>query len=351
MEETTCHLKLARYVVIVSHVAGKQNISYEFKDEELDHKYSYKYRDFNGSFEQWVQFSDALTIYDYFASILNTTSATYRNETFIYSNISTRAEPYLTSNNTTVETCVLNAGVSVYAGNKNPLNEEDNIWPLSVFARRPTFERSPSCRSFDPEVAKELLINTTISALALNKRFNTVNGTESRSFNAYRFQRKLGFFLPYGLTLALALPIIALGLVALYVQNRGVSAISGGFLQLLMTTTGRTELERTIARGSGTMGGYENVSEKLLHTEVMFGELMDSCNEKSGEPAASGSSLGRPEQESDGATAAPFEGERQRAEMKIASGVKLLEEEGSVVRRAGFGTIEEVRPFKKNTSS
>ncbi|KAJ4309387.1 hypothetical protein N0V94_008960 [Neodidymelliopsis sp. IMI 364377] len=351
MEETTCHPKLVKYVVTVSHIAGKQKISYEFRDEELDHKYSDKYQDYNGTFEQWVQFSDALTIYDYFASILNTSSATTRNVTFTYSNLSTRAEPYLTSNNTTVETCVLNAGGRVSIGNKYSLNEEDNIWPLSVFQGRPSPKSSPSCESFDAEVAKDLLINITISALALNKRFDTVNGTESRSFNAYRFQRKLGFFLPYGLALALALPIIACGLVALYMQNQGVSAISGGFLQLLMTTTGRTELERTIVKGSGTMGGYENVSKELLHSEVMFGEFVDSCDEKNGESVTSASILSRPGRESDDPIAMPLDDDRQTVEGNIASGVELLEEEGSVVRRAGFGTIEEVRSFKRKTAS
>ena len=61
-------------------------------------------------------------------------------------------------------------------------------------------------------MANELLINTTISALALNQRFDMVNGTETLNFNAYHFENKLDFFLPYGLSLALAVPILVLGL-------------------------------------------------------------------------------------------------------------------------------------------
>jgi hypothetical protein len=73
--------------------------------------------------------------------------------------------------------------------------------------------------SFDTKLDTELLENTTISTLSMNERFDTVNGTESRSFNIYHFQNKLVFFLPYSLSLGLAIPPIVLRLIALYVQN------------------------------------------------------------------------------------------------------------------------------------
>jgi hypothetical protein len=99
-------------------------------------------------------------------------------------------------------------------------------------------------------MAKELLINTTISAVALNKRFGVVDGTETRAFNVYRFKNKLAFFVPYGLSIVLGIPIIALGLLSFYVHNQGTSAISGGFLQLLMSTTGHTGLEDVVIKHS-----------------------------------------------------------------------------------------------------
>ncbi|KAI4659434.1 uncharacterized protein J4E78_005862 [Alternaria triticimaculans] len=192
---------------------------------------------------------------------------------------------------------------------------------------------------FDPDMANELLINTTISALALNERFDTVNGTETRTFNVYRFENKLAFFLPYGLSLALAIPILVLGLIALYVQNHGVSAISGGFMQLLMTTTGRGSLEAAITRGSGTLGGYENVSEELRGMEVRFGELVDLSGDEVKETDTLLS--GR-----DGLVSAQDDDSSQSG-VQTASGTERFEDSVSVVRRAGFGTVDEVVPFMK----
>ncbi|KAJ4395315.1 hypothetical protein N0V91_010914 [Didymella pomorum] len=117
-------------------------------------------------------------------------------------------------------------------------------------------------------MAKELLINSTISTLSRNRVFNVVEGTTTRTFNIYRFRDKVAFFVPYGLSLGLGLPMIALGLIAFYGPNNRVSAITGGFIQILMTTTGRTSLEEIIAKGSGTLGGQENVSKELKETKI-----------------------------------------------------------------------------------
>ncbi|KAI4705081.1 hypothetical protein J4E89_009375 [Alternaria sp. Ai002NY15] len=189
-------------------------------------------------------------------------------------------------------------------------------------------------------MANELLINTTISALALNQRFDIVNGTETRTFNIYRFENKLAFFLPYGLSLALAIPILVLGLIALYVQNHGVSAISGGFMQLLMTTTGRGSLEAVVARGSGTLGGYENVSEELRGMEVRFGEFVDVSG---GEVKETDTLLSG----HDGLVDAQNDGSSQSG-MQAVSGAERFEDSVSVARRAGFGTVDELIPFRKD---
>ncbi|KAI4932336.1 uncharacterized protein J4E92_004238 [Alternaria infectoria] len=189
-------------------------------------------------------------------------------------------------------------------------------------------------------MANELLINTTISALALNQRFDTVNGTETRTFNIYRFENKLAFFLPYGLSLALAIPILVLGLIALYVQNHGVSAISGGFMQLLMTTTGRGSLEAVVTRGSGTLGGYDNVSEELRGMEVRFGELAEVRGE---EVKETDFLLRRHDEQVDVQNV-----DSSQAGVQTTSGTEWFENSVSVARRAGFGTVDEVIPFEKN---
>jgi hypothetical protein len=131
-----------------------------------------------------------------------------------------------------------------------------DVWPLSVFERRFYSEYNLDPK-FDSKLAAELLVNATITALSMNERYEVVNGTITGNFNIYHFQHKLAFFLPYSLTLDLAIPIIAIGLIALHIQNIGVSAISGGFVQLLMTTTGHTAIESVVAKESTTLGAHE----------------------------------------------------------------------------------------------
>ncbi|KAH7081938.1 hypothetical protein BKA63DRAFT_562469 [Paraphoma chrysanthemicola] len=74
---------------------------------------------------------------------------------------------------------------------------------------------------------------------------------------------------PYGLCLHLILPVPVLGLLAL--QHNGVTAIDGGFVQLLMMTTGRTELEKTAVRGC--LGGEDDNSKRMIKMKVGFGEM------------------------------------------------------------------------------
>jgi len=48
--------------------------------------------------------------------------------------------------------------------------------------------------------------------------------------------------------------------------------MQGGFLQILMTTTGSKTLERAAA--GGCIGGEENVPQDLKEIEVRFGEFV-----------------------------------------------------------------------------
>jgi hypothetical protein len=132
-------------------------------------------------------------------------------------------------------------------------------WLLTPFTLRAGQRALKSGFTFNQEILNEALANVTISALALNDRHDLVPGTETRMFNVYHFQHKLVFFLPYTTTrtLVLTIPILILGFVAL--QQNGVSAISGGFLQILTTTTGRKTLEAVAAKSS--LGGQNNVSK------------------------------------------------------------------------------------------
>jgi hypothetical protein len=156
------------------------------------------------------------------------------------------------------------------------------------------------------------------------------------------------FFLPYGLSLASALPIVSLGFVALYIQNCGVSAISGGFLQLLMTTTARTSLDAVLAKGSGTMGGYENVSDELLEMEVRFGELVEADDAE--KLLSSESWLTGDEGYADESSVTQHEIERENGGLGVASGADPCDDEGAAMRRAGFSTMQEIRLFKNGVT-
>jgi len=338
--ETVCHPKMVKYHVTIAHPGGGQHVSYSVEDQQFMPAHTSKFKDFNGSFELWAQLSDGVQIYEDFAQIFHQFSTDFRAIEFEFPSMSNETKPYTTENGTVVETCILESkpvSISPVGGERSPSYE---LWAVGVFEQR--IQETPlygTCPAFDPDMANELLINTTISALALNQRFDTVNGTETRTFNVYRFENKLAFFLPYGLSLALAIPILVLGLLALYVQNHGVSAISGGFMQLLMTTTGRTSLEAVVMRGSGTLGGYENVSEELRGMEVRFGELVEVSGDeiKETDTLLSGHDERVDVQNDDSS----------QSGVQTASGLERFEDSVSMVRKAGFGTVDEVMPFRK----
>jgi hypothetical protein len=338
--ETVCHPELRRYSITVTSDAFGQHISYSYDDDEYIPVYASDFKSFNGSYELWVHFSDALSIYNEFAANLNRSFVTEDIVAFDYDVLSNRTTAHALDNDTIVETCTLNPRGSFPLGIGSP-----EIWPLSVFERRFFIDDiDEGCALFDEEMAKELLINTTISAVALNKRFGVVDGTETRAFNVYRFKNKLAFFVPYGLSIVLGIPIIALGLLSFYVHNQGTSAISGGFLQLLMSTTGHTGLEDVVIKHSATMGGYENVPDELKAVEVRFGELIEvGAGEQDRRLASSNSSS---EQVGDiEVTRQDDNGQNNGAE--TASVVDTLEKNEPGSGRFGFGLAHEVRPLRR----
>lgn len=99
------------------------------------------------------------------------------------------------------------------------------------------------------------------------------------------------------------MPFILLGLWAL--RHNGVSAIDGGFIQLVTTTTGSKALNREAAAGS--LGGQENIPEGLQNLKIRFGELRNKTKYELG---------GR----------------------------------GGEFRRAGFGIEDEIAPLTKGES-
>ena len=57
-------------------------------------------------------------------------------------------------------------------------------------------------------------------------------------------------------------------------NQNGVSAIDGGFLQVMTTTTGRTNMEELTIAHKRYIDG-DNVPRELLDLKVRYGELVD----------------------------------------------------------------------------
>lgn len=106
------------------------------------------------------------------------------------------------------------------------------------------------------------LPNANISTAVLNNAYAVY----------YSFEYPVRLWAPYGAALGVSIIFIGLGFVALL--KNGVSATTGGFLQILVTTRGSAVVDQ-LARGS-SIGGEENISEELMECKVMYGEMNDS---------------------------------------------------------------------------
>lgn len=150
------------------------------------------------------------------------------------------------------------------------------------------------------DMLNDLLKNITLTAITAYGHWNTTTNVTIDSIVAvYSLSSPLSIILPYGLSLLFAFPCIILGLWAL--QKNGVAAIDGGFIQLISTSMGSAALEREAL--NGCLGGPENISSRLKNLKIRFGELK------------SGGSMDR-------------HGDRG-------------------IRRAGFGTEDEILPLRK----
>lgn len=151
------------------------------------------------------------------------------------------------------------------------------------------------------DILNDALFNITMSA-AYQIGFwqSTVPVNETDTFNTFSFASRRTLIIPYLICLLLSIPFLYLGINSL--RLNGVSAMEGGFIQVLMTTNGSKALEKAAA--GGCLGGGENVPEDLKNLKIRFGELVNNASGDTG-----------------------------------------------VVRRAGFGTEDEVAPLKKSVTN
>jgi hypothetical protein len=130
-----------------------------------------------------VRTSDAVALYTDFAQNLNSSLTSYKSGSFRYPDYPKPKQPYTIENGTIVETCMLEEEMNIGTFD---YDSASGVWPLSVFERRLYSEDNYNPK-FDSEIAAKLLVNTTISALSINERFEVVNGTITRNFHIYRF--------------------------------------------------------------------------------------------------------------------------------------------------------------------
>lgn len=115
----------------------------------------------------------------------------------------------------------------------------------------------------------ELLANFSISALTQNTFFDNVPVDIEEYRNVYHFADKVGFCVPYALCLAIALVYALIALRAL--RKNGMPAADGGFLQVMMTTRGDTEMERLVVeRGPKSV---EDIEGELAGLRVRLEEV------------------------------------------------------------------------------
>jgi hypothetical protein len=115
----------------------------------------------------------------------------------------------------------------------------------------------------------ELLFNVTLSLAGLDLFTKIVDVNATDYLNTYAFSRPINLVLPYALCLATGLLIVGLGLWSMW-QNQ-VPA-TDGFMQVMMATRGRTEMERLAVEDE--LVDTERASKELKELKVRYGELV-----------------------------------------------------------------------------
>ncbi|OAL55276.1 hypothetical protein IQ07DRAFT_627422, partial [Pyrenochaeta sp. DS3sAY3a] len=142
-----------------------------------------------------------------------------------------------------------------------------------------SYEFNPEDWTINEQSINDYLTNVTISTLSLDLGRNktAVNVTEYRTI--YEFSAPLNLIVPYALSYAIALAFVTIGIWSLH-QN-GVPAIDGGFLQVMSSTVGRTQMEDLVI-ASQRSGGKGGKNQDLLDMKIRYGELVDEGGEGTG---------------------------------------------------------------------
>jgi hypothetical protein len=118
----------------------------------------------------------------------------------------------------------------------------------------------------------QALQNITIAMMQINPAWQTTTQVTQTSYeNIFSFSSRPRLIVPYACSLGAVLPFLILGYISM--RMNAVPAMSGGFVQTLMTTTGSATLRDAAA--VGCLGGEQNTPKSLKNMEIMYGELVE----------------------------------------------------------------------------
>lgn len=115
--------------------------------------------------------------------------------------------------------------------------------------------------------------------MSLGYQYAMVPVTTMEYRNVYVFEDMVHFFVPYAVCSLVALVYVVVGIFAL--KRNGVPATDGGFLQIMMATRGRTEMEELVLK-TGFVG-TKNLPKELLDMQVRLGGMVAEIEHVSGE--------------------------------------------------------------------
>jgi len=160
-----------------------------------------------------------------------------------------------------------------------PLNPPSSNTPLQGTVFQPA-RFDPESRDLCYDARKELniteallndvLTNITLSAISLGTWHEVLPVTITRYQSTYSFANPLNLILPYSICF-LAASIFA-GIAIYSLSRNGTPAADGGFLQIMTTTRGNTEMERLVLRQHLTK--LDKLPAELRSLKVRYGELV-----------------------------------------------------------------------------
>jgi hypothetical protein len=291
---TTCQPMRAMYTLNTIYMNGNRTLKLETSDDGvlMDMYMATSFE--NATNGTWssneITAYEAMNLYAIFDAYIRVLAGTNNTAPFQWFNESTRS--YRLDNGTEVNLFVVNTTNIMSWGKSacsilysaiitnwyvdSPIDTNSSIWNTRFNTGSHDWSSSGLGHiDIRPENLNEGLLNVTLSLISTLNIYNTTtNAMVLASVNVYSFSRPSNLVVPYFLLLVIAIPCLVLGGVSLY--SNGVSAVDGGFIQLLATTRGSKKLDEATVGAS--LGGDMDIPKELLDMKIRFGELVDdSC--------------------------------------------------------------------------